>query len=273
MIRRSDSRELTAIVDRVTVSLIRSQLLSAVPGVTAGFTTREGGHSADALASLNLGLGIGDEGGTVRANRDAVLEALGRPDASWVSLRQVHGIDVVEVTHNAGRSIEADALWTRDRDAVVAVLVADCIPILIADSKGEAVAAVHAGWRGTHDRVAAVAVKRLDKAGFEVARLLVAIGPGIGPCCFEIGEEVAAELTAIGEHAEGAVRRDPSGRITADLWQLNRDILIEAGVAAESIETFRMCTSCNAGFYSHRRDQGKTGRQAGVIGFSNSRGT
>ncbi len=247
----------------MSVSLLRAGALDGVPGVAHGFTTRDGGVSAGALRSLHLG--AGDERANVRSNRAAVLEALGRPDGVWVSARQVHGDAVVEVTRAAGRSIEADGLWTRDRSVVVAVLVADCVPILMAHESGGAVAAVHAGWRGTRDRIGARMVERLDRAGFEPAGLRVALGPAIGPCCFEIGDEVAAELGTVDP---AAVSSGGGGGARADLWTLNQRILLGAGVPESQIDVFRVCTSCREDFFSHRRDRGQTGRQAGVIGFS-----
>jgi YfiH family protein len=252
----------------VTISLIKSRILDEAPGVTAGFTTREGGVSAGALASLNLGMHVGDARQNVHANRDAVLAALGRADATWVSLRQVHSNGVVEVTRLAGRSIEADGVWTRDRMAAISVLVADCVPILIAEESGRAVCAVHAGWRGTRSRVAAEAVARLSKAGFPPNSLRVAVGPAIGPCCFEIGDEVADELGFVSGDVAGAMERNAGGRVTADLWAINRALLVSAGVEDSKIDVFRLCTSCNPDFYSHRRDKGATGRQAGIIALA-----
>lgn len=252
----------------MTVSLIKSRVLDETPGITAGFTTREGGVSAGALESLNLSMHVGDQRQNVHANRGAALAALGRPDAAWVSLRQVHGNALVEVTHQAGRSIEADGVWTRDRMAAVAVLVADCVPMLIAEENGRAVCAVHAGWRGTQARIAAEAVARLKKAGFPPNSLRVAVGPAIGPCCFEIGDEVADELAKVSGDVTDAVARGADGRVTADLWALNHAFLVEAGVERTSIEVFRLCTACNPGFYSHRRDKGTTGRQAGIIALA-----
>ena len=178
----------------MSVALLRSPLLAGIPGVVHGFTTREGGSSTGALASLNLGQRIGDTPQAVTANRQAVLAALGRPDATWVSARQVHGNAVFEVTRNAGRSMEADGLWTRDHEVMAAVLVADCVPMLVAERSARAIAAVHAGWRGTAARIAEAAVSRLVQAGFAAADLCVTLGPAIGPCCFTIGEDVAAEL-------------------------------------------------------------------------------
>jgi len=252
----------------VTIALLQAPSLSAIESVVHGFTTRVGGQSTGALASLNLGAQVDEEPKVLAANRRAALGALGRGDAAWVSACQMHGNEVVQVTSNAGRSIEADGLWTRDPAAVIAILVADCVPILMADAVGKAVAAVHAGWRGTAGRIAEHMVKRLVKMGTAPEHLVVALGPAIGPCCFEVGAEVADELEAAIPGAPDAfVRFAQNARV--DLWKLNNKVLVDAGVPAHAIHTFRLCTACNPdSFFSHRRDSGKTGRQAGIIGFS-----
>jgi hypothetical protein len=246
--------------------LLRAGSLDGVPGVVHGFTTREGGVSQGPWESLNLGLRVGDDRAAVARNRATVLAALGREDGVWVSAHQVHGDQVVEVTRRVGKSLEADGLWTRDRAVVLAVLVADCVPILVADEKGTAVAAVHAGWRGSRDRIAARLVKRMQAEGFAPESLRVAIGPAIGPCCFEIGDDVAAELAGA-VSAPGGVSVGPNGKARADLWAINRQILVDAGVRDAAIDLFRVCTSCRNDFFSHRRDHGECGRQVGVIGL------
>jgi YfiH family protein len=252
----------------VTLDLLRSPLLDGVPGIVHAFTTRKGGASRGPLASLNLSPRVGDTREALEENRSRLLTELGRPDAVFVLVKQMHGGDVVEVTRFASRSIQADGVWTRDRAALLAVLVADCVPILLASKDGKAVAAVHAGWRGTQARIAARAVERLVAGGFPAANLIAAIGPAIGPCCFEIGADVEAALRLAFPTAGDAIRAAPEGKRVADLWALNRMALVDAGVPAASIDVLTTCVSCDAErFYSHRRDKGETGRQAGVIGF------
>ncbi len=246
------------------VSLLKSSVLATIPGVVHGFTDRCGGVSPPAQA-LNLALHVGDDPAAVRENRTRVLAALERPAVIWVSVQQVHGDTVVEVTARASRTIEADALITRDANAAVAVLVADCVPILIAHTSGRVVAAVHAGWRGTAARVVARAVARLGELGFPATELRVALGPAIGPCCFTVGAEVAEQLAAGAPHGEAAILRGADGTLRADLWQLNRQLLEEAGVPPIGVECLRRCTACQAELFSHRREAGRTGRQAGVI--------
>ncbi len=247
--------------------LLTSRVLADLPGIAHGFTTREGGLSVGSYASLNLGTRTADDRGVVETNRRKVLTSLERTEASFVSLRQVHGADVVEVNHLAGRSIPADGLWTRDPKALIAVLVADCVPILISDQAGSFAAAVHAGWRGTKGRIIAKMIERLDAAGIAPSELRIAIGPAIGPCCFEIGEEVADELSGAYANAGEAIRIDGGGRRVADLWALNDLAAREAGVVPHRIDILRHCTRCDERFFSHRRDGAGTGRQAGAIGL------
>ncbi|MEK7703881.1 MAG: peptidoglycan editing factor PgeF, partial [Myxococcota bacterium] len=200
-----------------------------------------------------------------------LLGALGRPDATWVSLRQVHGDVIVEVTRRAGRMIEGDGLWTRDRDVALAVLVADCVPVLFAARSTPAVAAVHAGWKGTRLQIARRMVERLAGAGIPAGDLVVALGPAIGPCCFDIGSEVADALTAAHPGATGAVGQRENGHFFADLWALNQQALIDAGVLPSAIDVVRRCTRCDPTFYSYRRDGAACGRQAAVIAFAGRR--
>ncbi|MBC7792647.1 MAG: peptidoglycan editing factor PgeF [Clostridia bacterium] len=251
----------------MSVALVTSPLFASVPGIVHGFTTRESGVSAMPYASLNLG-GTGDERSAIESNRARVLLALNRPDATWVALKQVHGCDVVQVTRQASRSISADGLWTRDRSVVVAILVADCVPILFADMKGRAIGAVHAGWRGTAARITKQMVKRFEDAGVALADIRVAIGPAIGPDDFEIGPEVALELTTAFPEPRGAIRPGEGDRSFADLWALNKRALIEVGVAEANIDVIGISTVSDERFFSHRRDNGVTGRQAGVIAFA-----
>lgn len=245
-----------------------SKLLSELPHVRHSFTTRDEGVSTGPFTSLNLSVTVGDPRPNVEANRRAVLARMGRPEATWVSVKQVHADAIVQVTASALRFAEADALWTRDRGAAVAVLVADCVPILIADVKGRVIAAVHAGWRGTELKVAAKVVKRLADEGIKPTDLRVAMGPAIGPLRFEVGAEVLTKLRTAMPAASDAIRDTATDKGVVDLWELNRLQLVEAGVVTEHIEAIRVCTYDTPTLFSHRRDGGTTGRQAGVIAFA-----
>lgn len=275
------------------VVCVHSSLLQQISGITHGFSTRHGGVSEAPWATLNISLTSGDVRERVEENRQRILQSLGRPDATWISLKQEHGAEIVEVTARAGRSIPGDGLLTRDKDACVAVLGADCVPILFADVKHRVVAGVHAGWRGTRANIAGRMIARLNELDVKPADIRVALGPGIGPCCFEIGQDVAEALRAAYPRCEAGlwpaahvVLRDDTGegnstadqsisagvgvseKWMADLWALNRHALMEAGVAPEHIDTVSMCTVCSPDFYSYRREQGSTGRHAGVITFA-----
>lgn len=244
--------------------VVRSPLLEGVEGITHGFSTRYGGVSEGPRRSLNLGRGVGDPASVVRENRQRVLQAIGCPGHQWVSLRQVHGKSVVEVTRQASKNIEGDGLWTQDPQAAVAVTVADCVPILIAHRSGRAVAAVHAGWRGTEARVVVEVVKRLSAAGFQPNDLVAALGPAIGPQNFEIGAEVVESLREAYPLAD-ILQRGEKGKGVANLWELNTIALEEAGLMPSRIDVVAHCTVGSTDYFSYRRDKGDTGRQCGII--------
>ena len=205
------------------------------------FSTREGGVSEGPYASLNLGLLTGDVRARVQENRYRLLAAAGvdAERAAWP--RQVHGAGVVRAN---GRGEEADAIWTAERRRPLLVVTADCLPIALARTSGEpALCLVHAGWRGLAEGVVDAAVAAL---GGELAAV---VGPGIGPCCYEIGPEVSERF---GERAR-----------TLDLRALTERALRAAGV--ERVAHVDLCTACDADrFFSHRRDRGLTGRQGAV---------
>jgi YfiH family protein len=231
-----------------------------------GFSTRAGGVSPPPFDTLNLGGKWGDDPASVAENRRRLLSAVGGP-ASMFTARQVHGANVVEVRAGddprATADIEADALVTGEPGVAIGVFVADCIPALIADPHTGFVAAVHAGWRGTLAGVLPAAVRALAARGARPGDLRVALGPAIGPCCFEVGTDVAGQFDA------DVVRAAPSGRPDkrhVDLKAANRRLLQAAGVDPAGIDTSTDCTHCDrARFYSFRRDGSATGQLMGVI--------
>lgn len=245
------------------VALLRSALL---PHVLHGFTDRHGGVSTGPFASLDLKLGALPQRLAVRENRRRVLHALGAPARRFVAVKQVHADAVVELTAQASPHIEADGIWSCDPDVVLAILTADCVPILISDVDARVVAAVHAGWRGTQLRVVSRMVERLQAAmGIAPGALRAVLGPAIGPCCFEIGNDTAMQLRAAYPNGSSAIIARRGHKAVADLWALNRQALVEAGVQEAHIDVLQICTACTQNHYSYRRDQGVTGRQAAVI--------
>lgn len=223
--------------------------------VTAAFSTRLGGRSEPPFDSLNLGILTDDEPAAVLANRRSLAAALGIPPESIAIARQVHGAELLEHTGAQepspfavpGSSIaEADGHVTAQPGPVPLVFVADCLPVVLAGPRGFAI--LHCGWRG----LAAGIIARGAEA---VAATDAAIGPGIGRCCYEVGEEVLAEFAPLGEDvAEGSM---------LDLPEVARRLLADAGVGR--VQSAGLCTSCEERlFFSHRRDGGRTGRQAGL---------
>jgi len=211
------------------------------------FTTRRGGVSGGSFASLNLGLKTDDEPGNVAENRRRLCVELGA-EPGWISMtRQRHSA----VVHRAepGGLPEGDGVWTDSPREAVLQLTADCVPIAIARADGArpAICVLHAGWRGLLAGIVGAGVEALGEGPFAAV-----VGPSIGPCCYEVGPEVA-------EPFGPDVMR---GR-NLDLWAASERALRAAGV--ERVERIDLCTACNPGlFFSHRRDRGVTGRQ-GVI--------
>ena len=195
--------------------------------------------------SLNLGILTDDERSRVERNRELLAEAVGRDLAmGW----QVHGTDIQEwtdVPRGSDPLERVDAHVTRRDDLALLILVADCLPVALA--RAGQVGMVHCGWRGLADGILAKAVARFEEPP------AAAVGPGIGRCCYEVGDEVRERFDA----------RFADGRML-DLRAIAEDLLRAAGV--ESVEHVDMCTSCRPDlFFSHRRDAGVTGRQGGLV--------
>jgi len=179
-------------------------------------------------------------------------------------LRQVHGAAVVEAPWDGAP--EADAAVAFEPGLILGIQTADCLPVLLVDPRRRAVAAAHAGWRGTAARVAAQAVAALVARGSDPRDLLAAIGPGIGPCCYEVGDELRE---AMGPSAAPFFRPGPSGRPHLDLRALNARQLEAAGLPPDAIHNVADCTRCRAELYhSYRRDGKAAGRMVSFVGFA-----
>lgn len=230
-------------------------LEAELPGARAAFSTRVGGVSEEPYDALNVAIMTGDERENVRENRHRLAAALGRDPEGVVMGRQVHGAELRE--HRAAQSTrvfagvepspeEVDAHSTSSAELTPLVMVADCLPVAMAGPGGVAMA--HCGWRGLAAGIVAEAAAAVDARA-------AAVGPGIGPCCYEVGEEVLAEFQDLDGVAEGRM---------LDLTAVARGLLARAGVT--EVESADLCTNCNSElFYSHRRDGGRTGRQAGLV--------
>lgn len=288
------------------LQVLRSPNLAALDWLVHGFSTRPGGAS-EMIAQgtgrktnekvLNLGLTDWDRRENVAANRENFFGAIGATEMRPVTLRQIHSDVVcgVSASEPAGdEAPKADALFTRERGVLLVVQTADCVPILLADTSKRAVAAVHSGWRGTVQRIAQKTIGRMQmEFGTQPRDVIAAIGPSIGPCCYEVGSDVAREFhvkfanarewfdgpfdaLAAGENDPNWLpwltmrppgHPPPAPTVQLDLVAANRAILIEAGVRAENISASEFCTACRCDlFFSYRREK-TTGRLMAAIGI------
>lgn len=223
--------------------------------VRACVTTRKGGVSAAPFDSFNLGDHVGDEPEAVAENRRRLQSSLGCEPA-W--LRQVHGVTVVPA--DPALTPEGDASWTGRSGIACAILTADCLPVLFCDRAGTRVAAAHAGWRGLADGVLEAT---LDALAVAPQRLLVWLGPAIGPAAFEVGPEVReAFLERHPQAATAFVSSRRPGHFMADLYRLARIRLAARGI--EAVYGGGFCTFHDARFYSYRRSL-RTGRFASLV--------
>ena len=230
-------------------------LEAELPAARAAFSTRLGGVSQEPYDALNVAIMTGDEREDVRENRLRLAAALGREPDGVVMGRQVHGAELREHAERQEPRVyadvvkspdEVDAHATADPGLTPLVMVADCLPVALDGPGGVAMA--HCGWRGLAAGVVARAATAVDAEA-------AAVGPGIGPCCYEVGDQVLAEFADLDGVADGRM---------LDLSAVARALLERAGV--EATEISGLCTKCNPDlFYSHRRDGGRTGRQAGLV--------
>lgn len=273
-----------------------------IPWLWHGFSTRKGGLSRaycaeDAPGELNLGFTAADDRETVAGNRRLLVAAVsGDASMPLVTLRQIHSsVLVIGRSADAGQSspCKGDGLMTDEPGLLLGVQTADCIPVLVADRKRRVVAAFHAGWRGTVKRIVEAGVGRMRlEFGCRPEDLVAAIGPGVGVCCYAVGDEVlssfesqfayAGELFREVDDADEVRRKYPMLFLTqrapghsnigpslhVDLVEANRRQLLAAGLRLGTIHTTGGCTSCHRElFFSHRASQGHTGRMMSVIGI------
>jgi polyphenol oxidase len=279
--------------------VVLCDLLSRIAWLIHGFSTRCGGVSeAYRGHALNLGYTKHDTHAAVDENRGRLLRSLGAVNAGqpWplVRLRQIHS----DIIHRVDRAPEplltGDGAVTDTPGVLLAVQAADCLPVLLVDARRKAVGALHAGWRGTLARIVekGVSAMRLH-FGSEPADLRAAIGPGIGPCCYAVGEEVRERFQAQFAYGSALFREvtdanavsqrypllfmtahspghsQPGRRIYLDLREANLRQLLAAGLAPTNITALDFCTACRTDlFFSHRAEKGITGRQMGVVGIS-----
>ncbi len=236
----------------------------ALAGIRHGFPERGGGVSTGARASLNLGMRWGDDRAHVEENRRRLAQHAGyEPDQLQIT-RHVHGTSVWKVGDPLPDPAEFDGLVCDHAGPVLGAFAADCVPMLFVDPDARVIGAAHAGWRGTAAGIATNVVTRMIELGARADHIRVALGPSIGPCCFEVGPEVVDEFRAALGDVPGLVVRGPK-KDHLDLRVANRAVLERAGVRPENIDDRPPCTKCEADrFFSYRRD----GQEGGVhMGF------
>ncbi len=277
------------------LQVLESRALEKLAWLVHGFSTRPGGSSVlEGKPALNLGFTEWDERERVGANREKFLAALGARDLPLVTLRQFHS-DVIHVAAPpAAEAPKADALITGTPGLLLGVQTADCVPILLADTRQHVVAAIHAGWRGTLARIAVKTLGRMTmEFGTRPRDVVAALGPAIGRGCYEVGPEVAqafaAQFPPAADWFDGPFEQLAHGeeplwlpwltmmppghllpppRVQLDLRASNRWQLVDAGVPEKQIAVSDLCTACHPDLlFSYRREGAKTGRLMAVIGI------
>jgi purine-nucleoside/S-methyl-5'-thioadenosine phosphorylase / adenosine deaminase len=239
--------------------IVTSHVLGSFHDLTHGMSTRTGGVSPGPYG-MNLSFKVGDVEANVRRNRELFFERMGvQPDRA-VFAGQIHSANIVRVD-SPGTYPDCDGLVTNLEKVFCCISVADCIPIFLFDPKEHVVAAVHAGWRGTAAGIASRAISVMGQEFHSKPHNIFAfVGPGAGPCCYEVGMEVASKFPR-------EFTRTTGGKLTVDLKRVNSRQLMEAGLEEEHVETSTKCTICTSHLHSFRRDGPGSGRMMGIIGM------
>lgn len=280
---------------RKRVKVLKSNLFAKAPGLVHGFSTRAGGSSrVYGRNALNLGFTKEDSPVAVERNRAAFLQAIGATSGRkpWhlVTLRQIHSDLIHCVTKPSSQPLAGDGLITNTPGLVLGIQAADCLPVILVDTKRRAIGVFHAGWRGTFKRIVEKGVGEMRRCfGTQPRDIKAVIGPGIHSCCYEVGPELRSQFDAQFEYAAELFHEtkdsDPirekypllfltarapghselPRKIFLDLVEANRRQLIKLGVPARNIEASPLCTSCRRDLlFSYRAEKGKTGRMLAV---------
>jgi YfiH family protein len=271
--------------------ILQVDTLARIPWLVHGFSTRPGGVSdLDGEKVLNLGFAEWDTRENVLENRRRFQSAIGADDLQLVALKQVHS-DIVRVFDSPpGQPCRGDAAATNEPGLLLGVQTADCVPILLVDPKKRAVAAVHAGWRGTLQRIVTKVIGKMAMHfGTKPTDLLATIGPSIGGCCYEVGTEVAVEFQSQFPNASEWFdelrtgdepnplqwlnmappgHQPPPKNVLLDLRKANRSQLLDAGPIAQNVWVSDLCTACRRDLlFSYRKEGARSGRLISVIGI------
>jgi len=249
--------------------------------IVAAFTTRHLGKAGTPSGSLNTGLHTGDDPVSVLANRKLVFDTLGLDSASFTAGKQVHGDEIRLVTsEQRGRgAVEyedaipaTDALITDVPGLPIGVFTADCVPVFLYDPIRTAVGIVHAGWRSTVLSIASKTVQRMENEfGSLPSDMWAALGPSIGPCCYEVGRDVFDEFREEFDYGPALFQETDDEKWRLDLWHANQRQLEECGIPEAKIVNHRICSACNADdYFSARKLGAHAGRTLSVIAIKPS---
>ncbi|WP_152656467.1 peptidoglycan editing factor PgeF [Oceanobacillus sp. CFH 90083] len=253
-----------------------SSLEEEIPGLIAGFTTKNGGVSEGAYEQLNMGLHVLDDEQKVLENRCILGQELNIPLQRWVCGEQVHGTNVhLTIPEDAGKGSTSfdssipgvDGLLIHEADQLLAVaFFADCVPLFFVDPTTRIAGIAHAGWKGTVGQIAREMVQKLKQAGASLKNMKVVVGPSISKENYIVDDVVLSHLSD--EQKQKFTVEVSKGQYLIDLKEINVDILVQSGVFRHNIEVTKYCTLQDESlFFSHRRDNGKTGRMLAFIGF------
>lgn len=232
--------------------------------MNALLSTRNQKQNGAALNNLNMAKLPGDHLEKVQTNRERVSAALGLPRIPWHTCNQVHGVQISTI-HQSGS--ECDGILLDESGKMAAIMLADCHPIVIYDPIRHIAALAHAGWRGTQANIAIHAVQAMQAQGSRIKDMYAATGPGIGPCCFTVQNDVAVQFMELFDAGDDVIEQaGPSGPWRISLENANYRLLINAGIPSAQIGRAGFCTACRGrDFFSYRKEGGSTGRYAALM--------
>lgn len=247
------------------------------PGLVAGFTSKADGMGK--YNGLNMAFHVHDDEASVRLNRKNISNKLAFPVDDWIGCEQTHEVHIKNVSkRDAGRGAldyasafsATDGLYTVDTGVLLTLCYADCVPLYFFDRATKRVGTAHAGWKGSVGGIGSHMIKKWVKEGSQLPHIQAAIGPSICGSCYKVDKTVISAAEKWYEPGEALPfwrSEEESDAYFISLQQLNKDILVKSGVLEENIMVTALCSSCSPDFFSHRRDDGRTGRMMGYIGW------
>jgi polyphenol oxidase len=248
------------------------------PGLEVGFTTKKGGVSKQAFSGLNFGFHVGDDQKAVCQNRLLLADKIDFPLEYWIGAEQTHEVHIQKVSQkDQGRGSEnydssfrnTDGFYTDETGILMTLCYADCVPLYFIAPEYKLIGVAHAGWKGTVGRIGSEMVNKFLQNGAKIEKISAVIGPSICKKCYIVDERVIDLVKNVLEGVESLPYNQVSeGQYSLDLKEVNRQILLNEGLASENIHVTDYCTSCHSEhFYSHRRDKGNAGRMLAYIGW------